>query len=179
MSAATEGLPFSQYISSKVVEAAPMSKHRAFLLLGRPVNDADPDESGFLVQYPDEGRANVKGFAGYISWCPRDVFLAHNNPTSYMRFGQALEALMLGHRIARSFWSSFGAFLFCSEDTGAIRISYYAGNFPYLNTGDARERSETVNISKAFDSQNTFGDLTHSLWKPSQDDLLARDWKVL
>lgn len=32
------------------------------------------DDDGYLVEYLDGGKPNVEGFAGYVSWSPKDVF---------------------------------------------------------------------------------------------------------
>lgn len=32
------------------------------------------DDDGYLVEYLDGGKPNVEGFAGYVSWSPKEVF---------------------------------------------------------------------------------------------------------
>lgn len=63
------------YIGTKVVRAVPMSRLTYNELRGWvvPANE-NPDDAGYLVEYTDGGKPNVEGFAGYISWSPRDVF---------------------------------------------------------------------------------------------------------
>lgn len=63
------------YIGTKVVRGVPMS-YRTFLeATGLRDNERTPyDAAGYLVEYTDGGAPNVEGFAGYISWSPKDVF---------------------------------------------------------------------------------------------------------
>lgn len=73
------------YIGVKVIHAAPMTlgeyhKLRKWTL---PANkdahqdiDQDANKEGYLVEYTDKEDGNVKGFNGYVSWSPKDVFEA-------------------------------------------------------------------------------------------------------
>lgn len=61
------------YVGTKVVRGVPMTKGAYHAVRGW--NDLpDSEESGYLVEYTDGGAPNVEGFAGYISWSPKDVF---------------------------------------------------------------------------------------------------------
>lgn len=63
------------YVGTKVVRGVPMTRGAYNELRGWevPANE-DPEDSGYLVEYTDGGKSNVEGFAGYISWSPKDVF---------------------------------------------------------------------------------------------------------
>lgn len=63
------------YVGTKVVRAVPMSRLTYNELRGWtvPANE-NPEDAGYLVEYVDGGAVNVEGFAGYISWSPKDVF---------------------------------------------------------------------------------------------------------
>lgn len=83
------GLP-TTYVGTKVVRAVPMTRLAYNELRGwETSNDENSGDVGYLVEYTDGGAKNVEGFAGYISWCPKDVFdRAHglgmpNVPTSF------------------------------------------------------------------------------------------------
>lgn len=65
----------STYIGTKVVNAVPMTRLAYNQLRGWDVpSDENPADDGYLVEYLDGGKANVPGFAGYVSWSPADVF---------------------------------------------------------------------------------------------------------
>ena len=50
----------------------------------------------------DGGKENVDGFAGYVSWSPKDVFEASYQPMNSLSFGHAIIALMNGEKVART-----------------------------------------------------------------------------
>lgn len=63
------------FVGTKVVHAVPMNRlaYNEFRGWDLP-DDENGDDEGYLVEYADGGRANVEGYAGYISWSPKDVF---------------------------------------------------------------------------------------------------------
>ena len=63
------------YLGTKVIHAVPMDRLAYNGLRGWQVPaDENGEDLGYLVQYADGGSPNVKGFDGYVSWSPRDVF---------------------------------------------------------------------------------------------------------
>ena len=63
------------YTGTKTVRAKPMNRLAYNQLRGWTVpDDENPADDGYLVEYTDGGKANVPGFAGYVSWSPKDVF---------------------------------------------------------------------------------------------------------
>lgn len=63
------------YVGTKVVRALPMTRLAYNDLRGWNVpGDENGADHGYLVEYTDGGAKNVEGFAGYISWSPKDVF---------------------------------------------------------------------------------------------------------
>ena len=63
------------YVGTKVVHAVPMTRIDYNVLRGWQVPaDEAPFDDGYLVEYTDGGTPNVPGYAGYISWSPKDVF---------------------------------------------------------------------------------------------------------
>lgn len=69
-----------QYTGTKTIMAVPMTRGEYNALRGWEVpEDQDPNDSGYLVQYENDSKANVEGFDGYISWSPQEPFdLAYN-----------------------------------------------------------------------------------------------------
>lgn len=63
------------YVGTKVIHATPMTRGFYNGLRGWTVpENEDPRDEGFMVEYTDGGAPNVPGYAGYISWSPKDVF---------------------------------------------------------------------------------------------------------
>ena len=91
------------HIGTKLINAKPMNRQEYNDLRGWAVPlDENPADEGYLVEYLDGGRPNVPGFAGYVSWSPKDVFERAYRPTSNMTFGDAIVALKAGQRVARA-----------------------------------------------------------------------------
>lgn len=64
-----------RYIGTKAVNAKPMTRLDYNELRGWKLpDDEDGSDAGYLVEYADGQRPNVKGFKGYVSWSPADVF---------------------------------------------------------------------------------------------------------
>lgn len=63
------------YTCHKQVKARPMTRgdYNDLRCWSIPA-DENPADEGYLVEYLDGGKPNVPGFAGYISWSPKDVF---------------------------------------------------------------------------------------------------------
>lgn len=63
------------YVGTKVVRGVPMNLGTYNAVRGWTIpENEDPETPGYLVEYTDGGKPNVEGFAGYISWSPKDVF---------------------------------------------------------------------------------------------------------
>ena len=63
------------YEGTKQLNAKPMTRGDYNKFRGWTIPDnEDPNECGYLVEYLDGGKANVDGYAGYVSWSPADVF---------------------------------------------------------------------------------------------------------
>lgn len=135
-----------RYIGVKIVDAEPMNigdynKFRGWTI---PENE-NPITEGYLVKYKD----------GYVSWCPKKQFEEANRPINELTFGQALEALKKGYRVARSGWNGKGM---------------------YIQWNHARdfEHSELLPFFTIKNVMNSF-----NTWVPSISDILAEDWGVV
>lgn len=64
-----------RYIGTKTVQAVPMSRlaYNTLRNWQLPADENGEDE-GYLVECEDGGKPNMIGYAGYISWSPKDVF---------------------------------------------------------------------------------------------------------
>lgn len=64
-----------KYIGTKAINAKPMTRGEYNKLRKWEVPaDENPNDEGYLVEYTDSPNPNVKGFNGYVSWSPKDVF---------------------------------------------------------------------------------------------------------
>ena len=85
-----------------------------------------------------------------------------------MNFGQAIEAMKQGERVARSGWNGKGMFLFLAE------------NIEFTTKADLSECKELSGdltldsiVMKTADNRFVVG------WLASQTDMLANDWAVV
>lgn len=158
------------FIGTKLIHASPMTRAQYNRLRGWEVpSDENPTDEGFLVEYLDGGKGNVPGYKGYVSWSPKGVFERAYRPVNGLNFGEALEALRLGVRVARRGWNGKGMFVYLVP----------ANSYPPA-TDVAREYfggDRLVPYNAYFAIKNV--DETVSTWVPSVNDVLAEDWEVL
>lgn len=155
------------YIGTKIIHAQPMTRqayndYRGWTLPA----DEDGNDAGFLVEYIDGGKANHPDHAGYISWSPQDVFVQAYRPISGMTFGEALEALKVGQRVAREGWNGVGLRLALVGKGGCLEHGFSeVSTLPYIV------------IIYPQDAKTTPGAIVP--WLASQTDMLAEDWRIV
>ena len=160
----------NRYIGTKTINAKPMSRQAYNNLRGWVVPaDEDPADDGYLVEYIDGGQANHPDFDGYISWSPKDVFERAYRRSDGLTFGDALELLKAGKKVARAGWNGKGMFLFL------VPGSNFKVNRPPL-LGIYPEGTE-INYRPHIDLKGADGSI--STWAPSGSDALAEDWAVV
>jgi hypothetical protein len=161
-----------EYVSTKVVNAKPMKRGAYNTLRGWTIPaDENPDDDGYLFECMDGGKTNVFGYAGYVSWIPKDVFERTHKRTSAvsLNFGQAIDAIKDGKRIARIGWNGRNMFVYLvppasyPAQTGAAK-THFGDNalVPYNAYMAIKNVDETV-----------------STWVPSVNDCLSEDWYVV
>ena len=157
----------NRYIGTKALNAKPMTRLAYNDLRGWEVPaDENPADDGYLVEYSDGGKANHPNFAGYISWSPKDVFERAYRRSDALTFGEALELLKAGKRVARAGWNGKGMFVFL------VPGSNFKVNRPPL-LGIYPEGTE-INYRPHIDLKGADGSI--STWAPSGSDALAEDW---
>lgn len=164
------GKPMQTYIGTKLINARPMDRQAYNDFRGWSVPEGeDPTDAGYLVEYLDGGQANTKEYAGYVSWSPADVFNKSYRPIEGLTFGQALEALKLGQKVARKGWNGKGMFLFLVPgSTFKVNRKPLLGIYP--------EGTE-INYCPHIDMKTTDGKIVP--WLASQTDVLAEDWEIV
>ena len=155
--------PMFRYIGTKIVNAAPLTRGEYNALRGwETPTDENPADAGYLVEYVDGGKPNHPKFEGYISWSPADVFAKAYRPNPGMTFGQAIEALKAGGRVARAGWNGKGMWLKLVPESLADAVAFqyealYAAPWIGMKTADQK----------------------FVPWLASQTDVLAEDWTVV
>lgn len=171
----------NSYIGTKRLNAKPMTRgeYNAYRGWVTP-DDENESDAGYLVEYQDGGKANDSRHQGYISWSPKDVFEKSYRPLSGLTFGEALEAIKQGQRVAREGWNGKGMFLFLLP----------AGTVPKTAIHDPRLR-EVIDAETEGDTFEALGSIrmwttnAHGRkavltgWLASQTDMLSDDWTIL
>jgi len=159
-----------RYIGTKLINAKPMTRqaYNDFRGWTLPSDENGADE-GYIVEYVDGGKANTDLYAGYVSWSPADVFGLVYRPCEGMTFGQAIEAMKAGQKVARSGWNGKGMFAYYVQansypvQTGAAKSHFGEGAMvPYNAYMAIKNVNETV-----------------STWVPSVNDVLSDDWRIV
>lgn len=165
------------HIGCKVINALPMTRQAYNDLRGWVVpSDENPSDAGYLVEYLDGGAANVPGYAGYVSWSPKDVFDRAYRPTTAMTFGDALVFLKSGQKVARAGWNGKGMWLSlsCSGSRQVPYQSFWSEN----NAQHAKEQGGYATVLPSITMKTATGEILMG-WLASQSDMLAEDWQIV
>ena len=167
------------YIGTKMIRAKAMTRGDYNKLRGWSIpEDENPNDEGFLVEYLDGGKANHKDYDGYISWSPKDVFERAYRPATGMTFGQAIEAMRKGLKVARSGWNGKGMYLWLMP---AATVKAEWCREPHLkevaeaNGGEL----ECLGTIRMFTHDSTGRKAVLTGWLASQSDMLCEDWVVV
>jgi len=159
------------YIGTKQVLAKPMTRGDYNAYRGwTPPEGEDQSTEGFLIEDQTAAEANDPRHIGYISWQSADSF-KHTYRMSGLglTFGQAIEALKIGKKVARTGWNGKGMFLYLvpanayPAQTGAAKA--YWGEDALVPYG--------AYIAMKTAQENVVP------WLASQTDVLAEDWSVV
>jgi hypothetical protein len=169
------------YIGTKTLKATPMNKgdYNDYRGWETPLNK-DASNEGYLVEYLDGGEPNDSRHQGYISWSPKDVFDKAYRPIENLTFGQALEAVKVGKRIARKGWNGKNMFLWMLP---AGEVPKSAIHDPALRAvidehieGDFFTALPTMRMWTR-NAEGRWGVLTG--WLASQTDMFSDDWMIV
>ena len=167
------------YIGTKMIRAKAMTRGDYNKVRGWSIPaDENPNDEGFLVEYLDGGKANHKDYDGYISWSPKDVFERAYRPATGMTFGQAIEAMKHGKKVARAGWNGKGMYLWLMP---AATVKAEWCREPHLkevaeaNGGEI----ECLGTIRMFTHDSTGRKAVLTGWLASQSDMLCDDWMVV
>ena len=168
-------LSLCAYIGTKSVLATTMTRgeYNHYRNWDIPENE-DPSEQGYLVEYVDGGKPNDERHKGYISWSPACVFKDAYRPNGSLNFGDALTALKLGKKVARSGWNGKDQYVVAQQ--GQEIESTYVWN-PH-NKAHAEKLGGWIKVAP-YCTLKTAQDTLAMGWVPSTGDLFAEDWVVL
>lgn len=93
-----------------------------------------------------------------------------------MNFGQAIEALKQGKKVARRGWNGKDMFLYMTEGT-TVHFNDLRGNAAKFITEQTTSLSDAC-ISSHIDMKATDGTVVVG-WLASQTDMLAEDWHIV
>ncbi len=158
------------FIGTKIIRAEPMNRaaYNTFRGWELPADENGADE-GYLVEYLDGGKPNTKTHQGYVSWSPKEQFNNAYREIVALTFGQAIEALKIGKRVARAGWNGKGMFLFLVPGS-----TFKVSRAPLL--GIYPEGTE-INYCPHIDMKTADGKIVP--WLASQSDVLAEDWVMV
>ena len=88
----------NQYIRTEVVKAEPMTYEEAYK------NGLIP-ENAYIKEYNDTPGYHIIYIDGNRSWKPKNVFDEEFGVVEGMTFGQAIQALKAGFKVARKGWN--------------------------------------------------------------------------
>lgn len=162
----------NRYIGTKLINAKPMTRAEYNAFRGWTVPaDENPDDAGYLVEYVDGGKGNTDHYAGYVSWSPADVFDRAYRPCEGMTFGQAIEALKVGQKVARAGWNGKGMFLYHVPAAAYPAQRNPQGTMVGVFPDDMVPYCAYIAMKTA---QNNVVP-----WLASQTDVLADDWSII
>lgn len=161
-----------QFYGTKKIAAKPMTREEYNKLRGwRLPDDEDGSDEGYLVEYLDGGKPNVKGFDGYISWSPKEQFENAYQPTDGLSFGHALVAMKEGKKIARSGWNGKGMFLYW------VPANSYPASRNTLGTMQGVFPGDMVPYGAYPAMKTAQGNVVP--WLCSMTDMDANDWQIV
>ena len=168
-------LSLCAYMGTKSVLATPMSRAEYYDYRGWEIlENEDPDEQVYLVEYTDGGKANDERHSGYITMSPKEVFDNAYRQNGSLTFGDALAALKKGQKVARSGWNGKDQYVVAQQ--GQEIESTYVWN-PH-NKAHAEKLGGWIKVAP-YCTLKTAQDTLAMGWVPSTGDLFAEDWVVL
>lgn len=150
---------YKTYLGTKLVKATPA-------LADRQMGSYPEGSEGYKVVYSD----------GYFSWSPKEVFEESYRPIDGLTFGDAIEAMRIGKKVARAGWNGKGMWLSlsCPETREVPAGGFWSDN----NAKYAAEQGGTAKVLPCITMKTATGEILMG-WLASQSDILAQDYCVV
>lgn len=167
------------YFGTKQLIAKPMLRAAYCIYRGWDLpDDENGDDDGYLVEYLDGGGANHPDHLHYISWSPKDVFDRTYQPSTALSFGHAIEAMKLGHKVARAGWNGKGMWV-ARTPASSFEAAYAKDSHAARHRAvELVEGSAEINLLPHFDMRAADGSMVVG-WLASQTDMDADDWQIV
>ena len=159
-----------RYIGTKLINAKSMTRQAYNDFRGWTVpDDENGGEEGYFVEYVDGGEGNTDYYDGYVSWSPAEVFERSYRQCNGLTFGQAIEALKAGQKVARSDWNGKGMCLVLvpGQKDVALREGY-----TYLEA--IEDDTPPIEILPHIAMRVMLPG-----WLASQTDMMSEDWVII
>ena len=157
----------NQYIRTEVVKAEPMTYEEAYK------NGLVP-ENAYIKEYNDTPGYHIIYIDGNRSWKPKNVFDEEFGVVEGMTFGQAIQALKAGFKVARKGWNGKGMFLWL-KPAATVKAEWCKDpmlkGLAEANGGEI----EALGTICMFTAQKQI----LSGWLASQTDMLSEDWVIV
>ncbi len=146
-----------QYIGTEVVKAYPTKRKKYYgdfdrLNLAHKIPSKNSDDEGYSIEYSDkETKPNTKYFS---FWLPKELFEKLYRPIEDLNFGQAIELLKQGKKLARKGWNGKAMWLELQLPDAHSKMT-----LPYIYMKTADDKLVP--------------------WLASQTDMLAEDWQIV
>lgn len=165
-----------RYIGTKLINAKPMNRQEYNDFRGwRLPDDEDGADEGYLVEYVDGGKANTEQYDGYVSWSPKEVFEKAYRPVQGLSFGEAIEALKAGCKVARKGWNGKDMWLVLVPGTPTAQLRE---GTPYHKA----LQQDSCEILPHIDMWTVNTEGRRAMlpgWLASQTDMLSEDWAIV
>ncbi|HZJ97556.1 MAG TPA: DUF2829 domain-containing protein [Oligella sp.] len=165
------------YMGHKRVNAMPMNRQQYNDFRGWELPaDEDGSDAGYLVEYIDGGEPNTDKFSGYVSWSPKHVFEEAYRSSGNLTFGDAIELMKAGCKMARSGWNGKGMWVIYNPGSKGQTHAMFDGSV-YKNHG-----VDECEILPHFDMYTVNAEGRRAMlpgWLASQSDMIATDWVVV
>jgi hypothetical protein len=158
-----------KFIGIKAVSAEKMNYHAAGSQgLIRDYKEDVEDCLGYKIIYED----------GYESWSPASVFEKAYRPTDGLTFGDAIEALKKGKKVARKGWNGRGMFLWLKPAV-TIKSEWCKDEFLKSLADDAGGEILGLGTVCMYTHDSTGRKAILTGWLASQSDMLLDDWIIV
>lgn len=165
------------YIGTKTIHAEPMTRGEYNALRGwSPPPGEDQAVPGYFVEYLDGGKPNVDGYAGYVSWSPKEQFENAYRLTTAMSFGLAIEAMKKGAKVVRAGWNGKGMWIALSPGSKALPADRFWN--PNNRAWAMTQPGQQADVLPCITMKTATNEILMG-WLASQTDMLADDWMIV